>query len=164
MGNKEIMKSLLTYILILSMALLSAQSLDKTVFANAGNTMTDTKVSIAFTIGEPLIGTVQNDASINQGFWGGSLIVEPITAVADLNGIIVYPNPVIDNLNLYTGGNKVYGITLFGIDGKRALKQKVDTSLLEHSINLSYLRTGIYVMRLFIEGSSEEKLFKIIKK
>ncbi len=158
------MKLLLTYILILSMALLSAQSIDKTVVANAGNTLTNSEISFGFTIGEPLIGMVHHDASIDQGFWAGSLIVEPITAVVDLNGIIVYPNPVIDDLNIYTGGNRIFGITLFGVDGKRALKQKVDASLLEHSINLSYLTRGIYVMRLFVEGNSEEKLFKIIKK
>ena len=157
------MKLLLTYILILSIALLSAQTLDKTVVANAGNTLTNTEVSIGFTIGEPLIGMVHHDASIDQGFWAGSLIVEPITTVADLNGIIVYPNPVIDHLNLYTSGNKVYGITLFGIDGKRALKKKVDASLLEHDINLSFLSKGVYVLRLSVSGHNEEKLFKIIK-
>lgn len=158
------MKLLLTYILILSMALLSAQSTDKTVFANTGNSMANTEVYIGFTIGEPLVGMVHNDVSIDQGFWAGSLIVELITAVVDLNGIKVYPNPVLHDLNIYTDGNKVYGITLFGVDGKRALKQKVDSSLLEHSINLSYLTSGIYVLRLLVEGNNEEKLFKIIKK
>lgn len=157
------MKLLLTYILILSIAMLSAQTIDKTTVASAGNTMSNTEFSIGFTVGEPLIGMVHNEVSIDQGFWAGSLMVEPITAVEDLNGIIVYPNPVIDHLNLYTGGNRVYGITLFGLDGKRALKQKVDASLMEHSINLSYLSTGIYVMHLFVEGNNEEKLFKVIK-
>lgn len=157
------MKLLLTYILILRIAVLSAQTLDKMVVANAGHTMTNTENAVGFTIGEPLIGMVHHDTAIDQGFWAGSLIVEPITTLADLDGILVYPNPVIDHLNLYADGNEVYGITLFGVDGKRALKQKVDASLVEHSINLSFLSKGVYVLRLAVAGHKEEKLFKIIK-
>jgi hypothetical protein len=157
------MRSILTFYLLLITAAVNAQSMEKTIMASAGNHLINSENSISFTIGEPLIGMVHNDASINQGFWAGSLVVELITEVKDLNGIKVFPNPMVDELNIFTDSNKLYGITLFGVDGKRALKQKVDTSLLEYKINLSYLSKGVYVLRLFIEGSQEEKLFKIIK-
>lgn len=158
------MKLLLVYLLIFATAILSAQSMDKTVVASAGNTMTNSEVTIGYTIGEPIIGMVYNDGSIDQGFWAGSLLVEPISEVGALNGIKVYPNPVIDELNIYTDGNQIYGITLFGVDGKRAMLQKVDSTLLEHKINLSYLSKGMYVLHLLVEGTNDEKLFKIIKK
>lgn len=148
---------------IFMFTVLNAQTSDKRVMASAGNILANSEVSISYTIGEPIIGMVHNGSSVDQGFWAGSLLVEPITEVTDLNGIKVYPNPVVDELNIYTDGNEVYGITLFGVDGKRALKQKVDASLLEHKINLSYLAKGVYVLRLLVEGNQEEKLFKIIK-
>lgn len=157
------MKLLLTYMLTFSMALLNAQSTDKTIIASAGNEMSTSEISVGYSIGEPIVGLVIGRSSIDQGFWAGSLTVEPITEITDLNGIKVYPNPVVDELNIYTDGNQVYGITLFGVDGKRALKQKVDASLLEHKVNLSYLAKGVYVLRLLVEGNQEEKLFKIIK-
>ncbi|MEP3208274.1 MAG: T9SS type A sorting domain-containing protein [Maribacter sp.] len=158
------MKSIGTYVLILTTATLSAQSIDKTVVASAGSTMSVSELTIGYTIGESIVGFTTNENTIDQGFWAGSLQVENITEQKDLDGIVVYPNPVVNELSIFTDKNEVYGITLFAVDGSGVLKQTVEPTRLEHKIDLSYLSRGVYILRLFIKGDTEEKLFKIIKK
>ncbi|TMM58743.1 T9SS type A sorting domain-containing protein [Maribacter algarum] len=158
------MKLLLTYFLIFSAIHLCAQSTNKTVIASAGGNMSAPEVVIGYTIGEPMVGFIASESSIDQGFWAGSLMVEPITAQKELEGVKIFPNPVVDELNIFTNNNPIYAITLFAVDGKRTLKKKVDASQIEHKIDLSHLSKGMYVLRLFVEGTEEAKLFKIIKK
>lgn len=157
-------KLLLATILLFAGFATQAQEISKFVTSIGGETIANASNSINFTIGEPLIGLVANNESVDQGFWAGSLQVEPITVEEDLNGILIYPNPVEEELNIYAGTNKIYGITLFAVNGKRALKKKVDSFLIEHKINTSHLAKGMYVLRLFIQDSNQEKLFKVIKK
>jgi len=157
-------KLLLTIILCSSAAFLSAQSMEKAVTASAGRTMAVSEISIDFTIGEPIVGLISNESSIDQGFWAGSLQVEHITEQKDLGGIVVYPNPVINELTIFTDQMELFGITLFGLDGRRVLKHPVERNQLEHTLDLSYLSKGVYVLRLYMNDEGEEKLFKIIKK
>lgn len=158
------MKSILTYLLVLTIAGVSAQSIDKTVLASAGNEITTSTVAIGFTIGEPIVGFIGNEDTIDQGFWAGPLQVEKITKKKDLNGIVVYPNPVVSELTIFTDNNEIHGIAIFGVDGRRAFKQTVEINQLEHKIDLSHLSKGVYILRLFMKDNSEAKLFKIIKK
>lgn len=158
------MKLLYTNILLVTTTFLSAQSMDKSRISNAGTSFAEGGISLSFTIGEPIVGMVTNEESIDQGFWAGSLIVESITKEENLDGILVYPNPVADELTVFTNNQKVFGITLFAVNGQRALQQEVDASLLEHKIAFNYLTKGVYVLRLYVEGDNKGKLFKIIKK
>lgn len=158
------MKLLLTYFLTFGGALLSAQSFDKTVIASAGSKMTTSSITLSYTIGEPIVGMASNESSIDQGFWAGSLQVVAITAEKNLDGIRVYPNPVENELNIFTDNNEIFGITLFGMNGQRVFNQNVENTQLEHTIDLGYLSKGVYVLRLFMKDNAEAKLFKIIKK
>lgn len=158
------MKFLLTYFFLFITACLSAQTLTRSVIGSAGHSLSNSDVTVGFTIGEPLIGLIANETSINQGFWAGSLIVEAITEEEDLDGILVYPNPVDDELTIYTNNKKIFGVTLFSVNGQRALKQNLESTKLEHRIDLSYVAKGIYVLRLYVEGDNKGKLFKIIKR
>jgi len=158
------MKSLLTYLLLLITACLSAQTMAKNTVSNAGIELSNAEYTVSFTIGEPVVGLIANNESIDQGFWAGSLFVEPITPEKELGGIVIYPNPMIDELNIQTNNNPVFGITMFALNGKMALKQKVESTELNHKIDVSHLAKGMYVLRLTIENVKEEKLFKVIKR
>lgn len=162
--EKEMMKKLLLCILFLSVTMLCAQSIDKTVVASAGSEMITSAITINYTIGEPVVGLVSNESSLDQGFWAGSLKVEAITAEKDLDGIRVYPNPVENELNIFTDNHEIFGITLFGLNGQRVFKQNIENRQLEHTIDLSYLSKGVYVLHLFMKDSTEAKLLKVIKK
>lgn len=165
------MKILLRYLLLLMSAWMSAQTMAKNTVSNAGIEMANPEYTISFTIGEPVVGLITNGESIDQGFWAGSLYVEPmapedlpITPEEELGGISVYPNPVAEQLHIQVNNNKIYGITLYAVNGKMALKQKVESSNIEYQIDLSHLARGMYVLRLSMEGDQQEKLFKIIKR
>ncbi len=106
--------------MLFTVSLISAQNMGKTVIASGGGSANNTEVTIGFTMGEPLVGLVHNDASIHQGFWAGSeLIVEPLEDEDedDLLGIVVYPNPVESELTIFTNNKEIYGITLFEVNG-----------------------------------------------
>lgn len=158
------MKLLLTYLLLFITVCLSAQTMAKNTVSNAGAELANFEATISFTIGEPIVGMIANNGSIDQGFWAGSLFVEPITTEEELAGIVVYPNPMINELNIQTNNNPVFGITMFAVNGKMALKQKVKSTQLEHKIDVSHLARGMYVLRLTVENSQEEKVFKVIKR
>ncbi len=158
------MKQVFTYIFLFLSACVSAQSMAKRVVGNSGSELAASEVTLNFTIGEPIVGLIANEESIDQGFWAGSLSVEPITEVEELGGIEVYPNPMVNELNILTNNNPVYGITMFSVNGKMALKQRVESTQLEHRIDVAHLAQGMYVLRLSIKNETEEKLFKVIKK
>lgn len=158
------MKKFLLVVLFLFFGLaLQAQEKNRFVYAIGGEALAISAYAVNFTIGEPLVGLVASNDSVDQGFWAGSLQIEPITESQGLNGIVVYPNPVNEELSIYADNNQIYGITLFAVNGKMALKQKVDATLLEHQIDVNHLAKGMYVLRLFIDDDNQEKLFKIIK-
>jgi|GEM_PF-3582176 len=142
----------------------SAQTMSKMVVASAGEAFSSTEYRLNATLGEPLIGLISNEnAMMDQGFWAGALAVEPMTPNEALGGIIVYPNPVEEQVNILTNSNQVFGLALFAVDGRMAYRKKVDTSVLEHQIDASMLAKGVYVLQVSVEGE-EEKLFKVIKR
>jgi len=158
------MKFLLFNILLFITIGLSGQTAAKNTISNAGIEMSSPEYTISFTVGEPIVGMISNNESIDQGFWAGSLFVEPITEEKELGGIVIYPNPMINELNIQTNNNPVLGVTMFAVNGKMALKQKVESTELNHKIDVSHLAKGMYVLRLTIENVKEEKLYKVIKR
>ena len=157
------MKLLLTFFLLGAATYANAQTIDKMVIASGSEAMVNTEIQLNSTLGEPLIGLVLNDFSVDQGFWAGSLIVEPLVPEEELGGIVVFPNPVEDQLNIFTNNQRVYGITLFSIDGRLIMKKKVDETQTQHLLDASILSEGVYVLQVFVEGNSKDKLFKVIK-
>jgi hypothetical protein len=76
-----------------------------------------------------------------------------------LRDVVIYPNPVEDILNIETMSsltNKV--VTVFDINGKKVHSQKLTTNTLK----VSYLKRGIYFLRIESEGKSMKR--KFIKK
>ena len=141
----------------------TGQTMSKSLVASGGESMNGGEIYLNSTIGEPLIGEILNESSIDQGFWASSLFVETLQPQEELGSIVVYPNPVGNELNIFTGENRVYGLTLFAVDGRMAYRKKVDASQTQHLIDTSILSKGVYVLQVLIEGTSEEKLLKVIK-
>ncbi|MRI00936.1 T9SS type A sorting domain-containing protein [Kriegella sp. EG-1] len=158
------MKTLLTLIFLAITLSTVGQTMAKNTISSAGIIISNNSNSISFTIGEPIVGLISTEESIDQGFWAGSLFVEAITADKELGGIVVYPSPMDSQLNIQTNNNPIYGVTLFTVNGIMALKEKVEAENLEHQIDVSHLASGVYVLRLAIENEKEEKLFKVIKR
>lgn len=157
------MKLLLLSTLLGFASIVRAQTIEKAVISSGGEAMTNREIHLNSTIGEPLIGLVINDFSVDQGFWANNLTVEPLATSEELNGIVVFPNPVVNELNIFTNNKRVFGLTLFSVDGRMVFRKKVDEAETTHQIDTSTLSKGIYVLQVLVEGDSKEKLFKIIK-
>lgn len=75
------------------------------------------------------------------------------------NSFSYYPNPVKDVLNLKSD-HQISEIRIYDLTGKEIFAQNIQSSSKE--ITLSQLETGIYIVRIVINGKTET--FKIIKK
>ncbi|NMM47339.1 S8 family serine peptidase [Marinigracilibium pacificum] len=73
----------------------------------------------------------------------------------------MYPNPVIDALNVKVPENGEYTMNIYGVDGKVYMSRVIEMSVNGTSIDMSTLRHGIYVLELIGEDSSITR--KIIK-
>ncbi|WP_276168479.1 T9SS type A sorting domain-containing protein [Zobellia alginiliquefaciens] len=155
---------LLLFFLTVSATFSFAQSIDRSVVSNVGGTMASAEVSVSFTIGEPIVGLVVNDDSVDQGFWAGrGILVIPLSPGEEPSDILVYPNPVIEEVTVFTSQNKVFGIELFSVNGQRVISQQIENTQLEYKIDMAYMAKGLYVLKLYLENNSETKEYKLIK-
>ncbi|CAM3406498.1 T9SS type A sorting domain-containing protein [Zobellia roscoffensis] len=155
---------LLFFFLTVSATFSFAQSIDRSVISNVGGTMASADVSVSFTIGEPIVGLVVNDDSVDQGFWAGrGILVIPLSPGEEPSDILVYPNPVIEEVTVFTSQNKVFGIELFSVNGQRVISQQIENTQLEYKIDMAYMAKGVYVLKLYLENNSETKEYKLIK-
>lgn len=78
-----------------------------------------------------------------------------------LNGVIIYPNPLINKLNINFEMNiaENYYIQITNTIGQTIYSK--DTLTQKQEIDLSFLKSGIYYLR--VQNNSEQKVFKIIK-
>lgn len=158
------LRTLLFYILLFTTVFLEAQSLERTVVGSTGGTMSAGGTIMGFTVGETLVGMVSNTNTIDQGFWAGKgIVVIPLSTSESPLEIVVYPNPVVEELSIFTGENRVYGIQLFAVNAQQVMTQKVAADKIDHKIDMSHLTKGVYILQLFLEGESELLEFKIIK-
>ncbi len=144
-----------------------AQSIETSVFANSGNTLSNTSNILSFTIGETFIGTLSNVSMIDQGFWSG-IVSENILSIEDIetddNIIALYPNPTANFLNIKFTIKTTYNITLFNSNGQRVMTKEMNSSTLGNQINISSLSPGFYVLSISIPTLNRSRTFKVVKK
>lgn len=79
---------------------------------------------------------------------------------ANYEDLILFPNPVLDNLELSEKIRDNYdGIRIFDINGKLILSQQLSS----RNLDLSQLNPGLYFVK-FTSNGLESKAFKILKK
>ncbi len=81
------------------------------------------------------------------------------TTSFDVFGFTYYPNPVVNELHLSSLSN-IDEVIMFDIRGKQVFATQPRAT--NHSLNMSELQTGIYLMSVTIEGKKET--FKVIKR
>ncbi|WP_282042079.1 FG-GAP-like repeat-containing protein [Winogradskyella flava] len=97
-------------------------------------------------IPNPTINTTHNIVE------GSFLSIEDET----LNDMVIYPNPVDDILTIATSTDLTNKIaTVFDINGKRVISHKLYTNTLD----VSYLESGIYFLRLESYGKTMKRKF-----
>jgi hypothetical protein len=103
-----------------------------------------------------LIGAQQEDEYTVCAIKGGNL-----SGIAEnhIEGLLVYPNPIQDVLNISAGEN-ILNISVIDVTGKKVIS--IDNEGMQAQINLSELTKGIYILKITTDktvGSSQ-----IIKK
>jgi hypothetical protein len=147
---------------------IQAQSISKQVLGSSGESLSNGNRTINFTVGEPIVGMIQNGATIHQGFWAELFSDETlnITILTNENTISVFPNPAVNYLNFHFKQNKnvTYSVKLFDITGKMILNTNLQSQNQNSQLDISQLSNGMYVLTLVSKDSSYNQSFKILKK
>ena len=90
-------------------------------------------------------------------------IVESL-GIANLNidGLIIYPNPIDNQLNIVQNSNKILDVFIFDITGKLILQSKANYT--SNTINVSSLESGIYFLQICSDGCESSNFYKVVKK
>lgn len=100
-----------------------------------------------------------NDAFTIKIAYGATLDTEESTKLSDT--IILYPNPVSNQLNISTNNQKINKITLSDFTGKNLDNIQVDLTKSTHNVDVSQLASGTYILTIFTEETIISK--KILK-
>lgn len=144
---------------------ISAQRLNRTILLSSGEALTSANFSLNFSLGEPIVGPITSGAlALSQGFWAGFDIFDPLQPnTIDETGIVVYPIPTNEELNIVTGQRELFGLRLFAIDRRMVLSTTTDVDVSEHQVDTGTLAPGVYVLQLFLNDTTDTVQFKIVK-
>ena len=147
------MKTML-FILILSISMIgiSAQSLSPSVIALAGGLeKSPTGMTLSWTIGEPIIETLQTEnSSLTQGFQQPNL--QASTGFEDASfdySLRTFPNPASTELIMETDFPKSMQFRIVDMQGKLVEEGSWST---KHQLNVSQLPSGVYALYFQVEG------------
>lgn len=166
------MKKILTFGISFLFAgmMLHAQTISHSVVASAGANHTDeaTGISISWTLGEPVIGTlVSNDETIilTQGFQQGTLAGDVIVVPIDFSAeITVYPNPTSNFVNIRIDGlmKSSLKMEILDIHGRVRAQHENITNEDIVTIRTEHLNSGVYMLR-FLSGDKTVKTVRLMK-
>lgn len=145
----------------------SAQSLSQTVMGNSGATLNGGSGTLSFTLGEAVVGNISSGASLDQGFWTGA--IQNLILSADdfsLEGsTTVYPNPVLDQLNISIDQlqGEFFDLSLHDLNGRLILSKTLQNLNGGTAIDLSQLQAGVYLLTLRLTEQAGATTIKIIK-
>lgn len=159
------MKVIFTIPVLLLALSASGQTIDRSVIGSAGTLMVSSGHNLNFTIGESVVGFVKDDYSVHQGFWGkkGILVIPLGVGNEDNVEIVVYPNPVMDELTIFSGDSEVLAMQVFSVNSQRVFMKSVEDDRVEHVIDMRSMAKGVYILQLLLKGTVGLKEYKIIK-
>ncbi len=163
---------MIRYILTLFILLIAlpsfGQSISKQVFGVAGESLSNETFSINYTVGETIVGEIENSYKFHQGFWGmlkGELILPGRTSTRKPMSLSVFPNPTSDFIQIQMGleGPASFQTRLFDSRGRQVLNIKEDIQGQIRTYDIRHLTSGIYFLTISNIHSRYKKSFKIIK-
>ena len=111
---------------------------------------------------------IQNPGTGATGFIAKAKLTDlnatalPRNAASLGESAILYPNPFRNTLNIKTGTNKPYTISIFDITGKELLKKQIPAGNNVQSIATGNLPEGVYVVKT--ETAGNVNVQKVVKK
>lgn len=140
-------------ILSVTPAILKAQSVERSIISNGGNSFSSANFSADWTIGE--IVTTQASSGNNIFTQGFHQYTSSTLNTRDLNairGLKCFPNPASDQVQLtLEGNNRQALINLYDAGGKLITSGNWNTGN-AYNLNLSNCAQGIYTLQIIVDG------------
>jgi hypothetical protein len=157
----RLMKKILPFILIMSLTFgLRAQSIERYVIGSAGGTyFNGIDFEMDYTVGEIAITTISNTSNtLTQGFQQpyGLTWVAVQEYSDNPSDIILYPNPIVDQLNIsiQNAQTGVYRVMIFDVLGQLLVDDKTSAGFdgtAQLNVNFDRYATGNYFVRIMHE-------------
>lgn len=143
-----------------------AQILGPSVISSAGEQYTHPNYSLVFTLGEPVIATIEGpNGYITQGFNQSIFVITTIDEVekTELPQVSIYPNPASTFFYLNFVNQLPVGAyyQMFDILGNHIATQNITENT--QMVDLSVLSNTTYIIRIFTKELGLIKSFKIQK-
>lgn len=136
---------------LMTAGLVKAQTIERDVFATAGDYYVTPAMTLSWTMGEPVVETVSNQyMMLTQGFQQADKIT--LTTVkdplAELFDIKVFPNPTVDVLNISISSQKDEFIILqlYSLSGEKILTERTQNKNIQ--LNLADLAAANYLLSI----------------
>ncbi len=167
------MKRIFTAILCLALMHAFGQTSVLEVVSPAGGYFKNESagISISWTLGEPVIGTLLNTGAnlmLTQGFQQGNLFGTDVPK-PDLPtlSIKMYPNPAIKEVTFEISNPEAKGkftVEIYDLTGRKILMENLGqfTDQEPKTLNVSSLKSGIYLVQAKV-GDRVSKVLKLIK-
>lgn len=154
------MRLILTGLICFILFVTNAQDLIST----GGDFFQQSDGSISFTIGEPIIETVENedtDITLTQGFQQSTRPLTTGIGSIDNIALNIYPNPTTDYINIATDEVKYLDYQIFDLNGVMIKDDKLTG--LETRVSMTNYLPSMYILKI-TNDNAECKTFQIIKK
>lgn len=138
-------------------------NLDRKLIDAAGATQTSGTSIITWSLGEPIIGNMNNgNVKLTNGFHPllNSQILEIQDNSTDLS-VIISPNPTNDFLNIQQQQNHDLKVSVFDISGKYIMQESFNFN--EHKMDVRELTKGVYIFYVQDQQTQKTNTYKIIK-
>lgn len=147
---------------------LIAQTVAPQVVASTGNVCNQNNVQISYTVGEPVIHTLSySNTILTQGYQQPHYNITVIPEHQNcLPNLLIFPNPVNDNLTIQFNNNEQLSakIVLLDASGKQLLLlQQLLPADSYIDIPMHSLAAGKYFISIEIQDLNQIKTFEIIK-
>lgn len=152
--------------LMLASLSLHSQTISPSVVASSGGHAQGEGLTISWTLGEMVIETFQHDNSgiiLTQGFHQTYIMITSVYEAQSIDiQINAFPNPVKEQLTVYVqeGVSEGFRFSVIDLRGNLLTEGKLEGR--ETNIDLTTLRTGVYLLAIFIK-EEQVKTFRIIK-
>jgi len=165
------MKKIYTAILSLFTLTAWSQDIPMQVIAAGGGYFENTSagLSISWTLGEVAYTTLSTSSYIlTQGFQQGNLFTTSVDKpTITVNDIAIYPNPAKDFVKVKVDIPNIEGkatFDLYDITGRKVISKEM---AIEQSVpvelNLSEIRSGIYLLKVTLEKDNLNRIVKLVK-
>jgi hypothetical protein len=157
-------KYILSFIFVLSFVFRSnAQS----VVASAGIEVKNANFSLNFTIGEPVVLTLQNTTiKLTQGFQQNIYSIATGIRTNSLDASFkIFPNPTADRLQVELSKPNMdeFSVTLFDMNGSIISESKLGRDIQLQNIDVAGLASGTYFLQIANAAKDQMNTYKVEK-